>query len=214
MIPVEPTPPDFHFCNPFYALNLAGPVHISYSDCEQAELMMPRGVAPIRYYELFNEAGLQDLTLPLVYTHGQLLRAFGALAVLTYSLPLPGTCQISITQVDPKVGQRGDDGWFDVVPDQFREMAGWVIEQCMNDLRPDGGRDSSGGFVTRNISNAIDYLRSPGASLNPDTYRMKHGRPFFYLEACTDQMFHISSQARDLLHCHSRRRAGRWKCTL
>lgn len=37
-------------------------------------------------------------------------------------------------------------------------MAGWVIEQCVQ------GSPSSGGFVTRNISNMIDYLEGP----NPD----------------------------------------------
>lgn len=31
-------------------------------------------------------------------------------------------------------------------------MAGWVISQCV------GGSPSAGGFITKNISNAIDFL--------------------------------------------------------
>lgn len=71
----------------------------------------------------------------------------------------PGTCQIIIDVVDPT------DAGYDIVPNEFRGMAGWVIQQCVESA------PLVGGFVTRNISNVINYLRLPTATLRPDTWR-------------------------------------------
>ena len=47
-----------------------------------------------------------------------------------------------------------EQGPFTAVPREWREMAGWVIDQRV------GGSTSTGGFVTRNISNAINFLKT------------------------------------------------------
>lgn len=68
--------------------------------------------------------------------------------------------------VDPYSADRPDiDAWFDIAPDTFRAMAGWVIEQCVQAV------PSIGGFVTKNISDAINYLRLPTATLEYGHWR-------------------------------------------
>lgn len=56
---------------------------------------------------------------------------------------------------------------FGIAPDRFREMAGWIINECV------GGTPSTGGFITWNISNTINYLTSPMVTWPLwETYRM------------------------------------------
>ena len=70
-----------------------------------------------------------------------------------------GTCEIAVEIVDPFASDRPGLAWVEVAPDVFRGMAGWVIRQCVQNIPP------IGGFVTKNISSAINYLQSPTASL-------------------------------------------------
>jgi len=73
-----------------------------------------------------------------------------------------GTCEISIDAVDP-VSQGRDPArrvFYNVAPRELREMAGWVISQCV------GGIPSMGGFITKNVSNAIDFLSTVQTPLN------------------------------------------------
>lgn len=68
--------------------------------------------------------------------------------------------------VDPEDDERPDaESWFDIAPDNFRGMAGWVIRQCLQ------AEPSVGGFVTKNISEAIDYLQQPQATLQYGRWR-------------------------------------------
>lgn len=55
--------------------------------------------------------------------------------------------------------------WYDIVQNEFREMTAWVIRQCVETTPP------VGGFVTRNMLNAIIYLKLPIATLHPSTWR-------------------------------------------
>ncbi|KAL8832131.1 MAG: hypothetical protein Q9191_000453 [Dirinaria sp. TL-2023a] len=114
----------------------------------------------MRYHQPDNE-GLHehDIEFPLDYLHG--------------------TCQITINVVDPNHGERPDaDAWYDIAPNEFREMAGWVIRQCVESSPP------VGGFVTRNISNAINYLRLPTATLQPAAWPLN--ATFFTVTITTD----------------------------
>lgn len=79
---------------------------------------------------------------------------------------LEGTCEIAVEVVDRNDDERPDaESWFDIAPDEFRGMAGWVMRQCVQ------GVPSVGGFVTRNISEAINYLSQPTATLQYGHFR-------------------------------------------
>ena len=58
-----------------------------------------------------------------------------------------------------------DDSRYFIVPEEVREMAGWVIRNCVQ-------ATGLGGFVTRNISDAISYVTRPGSNLSTSAYRM------------------------------------------
>ena len=73
---------------------------------------------------------------------------------------MTGNCEISVEVTDPGDAGRHVDAWADIAPDDLRGMAGWVIRQCVQGVPP------VGGFVTKNISDAIDYLQSPTATLD------------------------------------------------
>ena len=71
-----------------------------------------------------------------------------------------GSCVIVVDIVDPIINEsNAAHGPISIVPREWREMAGWVIDQCL------GGSTSTGGFVTRNISNAINFLGTTESSL-------------------------------------------------
>ena len=105
--------------------------------------------------------------------------SFTATFDLQILMRVEGTCEISINAVDPAavvgVGDRLVDYY--ISPNQFREMAGWVVEQCI------GGNPSMGGYVTRNISNAIEFLATtsiPPLTWDPSEpaeYRKSHLSP-------------------------------------
>lgn len=80
---------------------------------------------------------------------------------------MTGSCYIN-TESENHIpaGLYGLQLYYDIAPDEFREMALWVIEQCVQ------GNPSTGGFVTKNLSNMIDYLEGP----NPD---LRFGRRNF-----------------------------------
>ena len=59
-----------------------------------------------------------------------------------------------------------EDTTFEIAPDTFRGMAGWVIRNCVEGFSP------LGGFITKNISNVVDYLLREDVDLNPEAYRM------------------------------------------
>lgn len=87
----------------------------------------------------------------------------------------PETCQIAIDVIDPFLaGRPNADAWYGIKPNEFREMAGWVIQQCVGSasfVAISGALVGVGGFVTRNISRAINYLRLPAATLDRNTWR-------------------------------------------
>lgn len=120
---------------------------------------MPRGEHPVRYH---NPRAVEDALgneLPAAYEHGQLMRGKRGLWMNENTDTLPGTCQITTSEVDPQYEREGGAS-HDVAPNEFREMAGWIISQCVAGLN-----GNIGGFVTRNISNAISYIRIPGTVL-------------------------------------------------
>ncbi|MCJ1231553.1 hypothetical protein MMC12_008230 [Toensbergia leucococca] len=135
---VAPTPPDFCFCSDFFNDPNNYETYLVLNDCVQAEALMPRGSQPLPVYEpnyhQLHFIGQPPPELPLLYHHGG--------------------CQIKVDICDPYDTERGGAVFY-TVPDDFREMAGWVINQCVVGHTP-----SLGGFVTKNISNSINYLRS------------------------------------------------------
>ena len=48
-----------------------------------------------------------------------------------------------------------------VIPDLFREMAGWLLNQCV-------GRSRMGGFITLGLEETIDYLVDPMTNFESD----------------------------------------------
>lgn len=69
-----------------------------------------------------------------------------------------GTCEIEINAVDP--AWQNKRVFYNIAPKQLPEMAGWVISQCV------GGTPSTGGFITKDISNAIDFLSTVQTSVD------------------------------------------------
>ena len=45
-----------------------------------------------------------------------------------------------------------------MAPNVFREMAGYIVTQCV-------AQNAAGGYITSNISNTIDYLINPRTNL-------------------------------------------------
>jgi len=76
-----------------------------------------------------------------------------------------GTCEIRVESVHPLIHEA--ETIYEIAPDEFREMTGWVIRNCVQGVSGDGG------IITRNISNVVDYLSTPNANLFPEAYRMK-----------------------------------------
>lgn len=74
-----------------------------------------------------------------------------------------GTCEIKIDLVHPRFLE--DETAHMIAPDEFRGMAGWLIQNCVQ------GAPSVGGLVTKNISRAINYLSTPNVNLDPIAYR-------------------------------------------
>jgi len=75
-----------------------------------------------------------------------------------------GTCEIRVESVHPRLHEA--EAAYEIAPNEFREMAGWVIRNCLQ------GASGEGGFITKNISNVDNYLSTPNANLFPEAYRM------------------------------------------
>ena len=52
---------------------------------------------------------------------------------------------------------------FSIPPDEIKGMAGYVIQQCV--------QSGTGGFITKNFSNMLDYLMIHEVTTLPRTYR-------------------------------------------
>ena len=111
---------------------------------------------------------------------------------------MTGTCEISVEIVDPYAPDRPGLAWVDAAPDTFRGMAGWVVRQCVQ------GVPSIGGFVTINISNAINYLHLPTATLEYGHWRAfvpTHSDPNSVSRA--NRVFIHCSMERNIFYCSS-----------
>lgn len=170
LLAAAPIRPDFHFCDPSFS-TYGHPLRLA--DCLQAEAMMPRGAQLLRYHQPDQEdLNDHDLQFPLKYLHGT--RSIYLRTNITPTRVLrcwSETCQIAVEVIDPYVDRPNADAWYDLAPNKFREMAGWVIRQCVDGARP------IGGFVTRNISDAVNYLSLPTATLEPPYVEWRKSLP-------------------------------------
>ncbi|KAF6221663.1 hypothetical protein HO133_001631 [Letharia lupina] len=66
-----------------------------------------------------------------------------------------GNCKIWIEIAGPATPQI-----YEAVPNEIREMAGWVIEQCVG-----GNGRGHGGFATKDISELTAYVTEPDANI-------------------------------------------------
>ena len=146
-----PSPPDITLCNAFYT---APATLIDLGDCISAEYQMPSGDEPLQYNFMSSGSGDLDLAFPLLYQYGMHQNNQTAPATqIPNSLSQIGTCAIRIDAVDPESHGQDVTAQYHIAPDVFRGMAGWVIQQCVQNTH-------NGGFTTWNISKVIDNLAS------------------------------------------------------
>ena len=104
---------------------------ISPLDCLQAFQQLPSGSSPVRFINNAPRSIYAPQSLPLVVSYRTCAMKFEASGRNASNLP-------SVM----------------FIPDQIREMAAWVTDQC---VLP----DHRGGFVTRQIDNTKSYLQNP-----------------------------------------------------
>ena len=110
-----------------------------------------RGDSPLPYIIQRGAPGPQRL--PLTTTFGE----------YTLSLSIPrlsydcgaGNCKIWVEVAGPAIPRI-----YQVVPDEIRGMAGWVLAQCVG-----GSGEGHGGFATKDISKLTAYITEPDTKL-------------------------------------------------
>lgn len=132
----EPAFSDHWDCNAFFALKPMEP-----ADCLYAFHMLPSGTEPILFK---NNAPQGD--------------PYGLPFDVTY-----GTCNIRFQAAGP-AAERLDVVPF--IPNDMRNMAGFVYEHCIEDVLHQGIKPGTqGGYVSKELSNTIDYLTDPDADI-------------------------------------------------
>ena len=151
----EPSGADHYDCNPFFALHKVEP-----ADCRTAFSMLPVGTQPILFKNNPDEG--DPYGLPFTVTHGSCMTfsATHGLVKTTYLLTSgisEETCNIRF-QVAGPAAERLDIVPF--VPNDMRNMAGWVLEQCIEE---ESGKE--GGWVSKDLLNTVDYLTDPDSDI-------------------------------------------------
>ena len=137
---VAPIPPDFYVCDrTFY-----GEPHLQ--DCLNAASLLPIGSEPVAF-------AFDDHNLPRI-KHGD-FAICNSDCINTHIIV--GHCEIMVD-----IGGQNDAiDYLFLKPDLLREMAGWLLRQCVAGSR-------MGGFVTMGLEETIDYLINPRTDFQSD----------------------------------------------
>ncbi|KAL6715396.1 hypothetical protein ACLMJK_006357 [Lecanora helva] len=120
-----PTAPDTYTCDAWYAT----PHPPTALDCQHAFSLLPSGTEPEPFSYRFHESDPNQLPVEMSY----------------------GTCEI-VLQASGAAAAQADR--IMIKPVDVRNMAGWVLEQCV-------GAEKQGGAVTKNVKNAVSWVLDP-----------------------------------------------------
>ena len=130
-----PVPPDFHLCSEAYG------THLSLAACRVAASSLPGGSTPVSF-SLTTEG--HPVSFPISVDYGWLyLQTRQSYGINSYS----GDCHISVEAAGP-----ARPSSIIIAPNSIRAMAGWLIEQCVEN------QSGLGGFVTIGFNHILDYV--------------------------------------------------------
>ena len=137
---IVPNQPDFAICHPDYGMSIVP------SDCEAAGEALLHGTDAIYYY--LNRPDMPN-NLPFTVTKGSFtMRTYVSYTILFNFCA--GSCAISVEYAGPEYAT---PSFVELVPEEIRGMAGFIINKCPSQ------EAGMGGFVTGHIQWLVDFMQ-------------------------------------------------------